>query len=691
MSAPLSVGTRSRPDRPITRHPTTPVRRTGSRGTGSHHQEPERQLVREARRCEPVSERKGAWTLPNAPVKVAADPLYRRTGSATSYGLITAAAASRLIAVPGQEVGAAGPLLSLVFIGLVALDANYTRQGGINQNRAAADAHAKLASAQASLAALAQLPEELRQLKQQELSEDMAVWLQDNPALQRQVLTACDTLVDIDTHARAAAASTAKVLVRQSDLASWRAEMGQQLVRLRGRLERRQAQPGSPAAHWPPTTLRRRRTERLQHKVGQLEERIRLYDTLGKEALETVYVNLSATQAKQVRDVYLYGVAASTGGPAQVISAVNLFGQMGGTVAVPAEAMLSAAGLGVVASGVSIFTNYLDGWKDAPRELKRASNAKRLTQLQMSALADAQSRSSLTRQSADEAAALEHGATDRALAALMRNRVGRYQELHRLTNQAWIRRIPEAQIMRIRALARTGQSMEQITTLARKALLASVGLDLKIHDTRHPDTATNSPGPQRPWEAIDDTPSQPLAAARTTGARAPDQDTPTGEPPQDIQPADLKQWLEPLSRTTKPVGRSATRNSIETQAWSLVWTTVKEDSRPGLRRPGGRWRRSSEVLAQWDQEPTRRLERQQRIRQRLKERIEQTVREQSLPTIKVTDSFLDRVLSAASRQADAFDQALPVDIVLEAAPLTPALRQHYRDVGQLARQLTMTP
>ena len=38
--------------------------------------------------------------------------------------------------------------------------------------------------------------------------------------------------------------------------------------------------------------------------------------------------------------------------------------------------------------------------------------------------------------------------------------------------------------------------------------------------------------------------------------------------------------------------------------------------------------------------------------------IEQTVREQSLPTIKVTDSFLDRVLSAASRQADAFDQAL---------------------------------
>ena len=83
MSAPLSVGTRSRPDRPITRHPTTPVRRTGSRGTGSHHQEPERQLVREARRCEPVSERKGAWTLPNAPVKVAADPLYRRTAHYT--------------------------------------------------------------------------------------------------------------------------------------------------------------------------------------------------------------------------------------------------------------------------------------------------------------------------------------------------------------------------------------------------------------------------------------------------------------------------------------------------------------------------------------------------------------------------------------------------------------------------------
>ncbi|WP_302174076.1 hypothetical protein [uncultured Hydrogenophaga sp.] len=801
--------------------------------------------------------------LPNAPVKVAAAPLYRRTGAATSYGLIAGSAATRLISLPGESLSAAGPLLAMVFLGLVALDANYTRQGGINQNRAAADAHAKLKAAQESLAAMTDLPEQLRQQKQQELAEDMSKWLHEHPALRRQVMTACDTLVDIDNHARTAAANTAKVQIHQADLASWRAAMEQRLERLRKRLGRHQ-------------------TKRLQRRIGELEDRIRMYDTLGPEALKAVYVNLSATQAKQVRDVYLYSVAAATAGPAQVISAVNTFGQIAGTVAAPAEAMMSAMGLGLIASGVSVFSNYIDGWKDAPRELKRASHAKHLTQLQMSALADAQSRAASVAATADGPAGMERKATEKALGAMMRNRVRRHQEFHRLTNQAWIRRIkgwigaplgilnglstlasigvaaaavtagiltmgyiaiplavagigltvffvasvsnmilfqrkqkdamrvdeavarlfmanhsreslmkvmasqkpsfkidtdrmnalqlsdrvrkalqkrleqirqkpallqsnpylgalvmadqwlkqltmaapeaadatltelprrlgvPEVQIMRIRAMIRTGQPTEQVTAAAQKALLASIELELKIHDTLHPDTEKDSATPVittdrstldnrplRAWEAIDDSPTRPgsldsweARAASSSPSNRPVSSISTHKP---LQARDIQKWLGPLTYAAVPARTTSAIHTIESQAWSLVWTTIKEDSRPGRSRPGGRWRRANEVLAQWDKDQIHQAKRQQRIRQQLKERIEETIRLQSLPAIEVTDKFLDRILSAASLQAEAIGRSLPVDTGPDASALTPAVRQHYSDVGQLARQLTTGP
>ncbi len=852
------------------------------RDASAPHPGREHSLTREARCNRPGAAHTAPWTLPNAPVKVPVAPLYRRTGSATSYGLITGSAATRLIAVPGEPVSAAGPLLAMVFLGLVALDANYTRQGGINQNSAAAAAHAKLKAAQDSLAAMAHLPDQLRQQKQQELGEDMASWLHEHPALQRQVMTACDTLVDIDSHARAAAANTAKVQIHHADLACWRAAMGLRLDRLRKRLDRRQAEPTDAVGRWKPASLRRHQTKRLQHRIGELEDRIRMYDTLGQEALEAVYVNLSATQAKQVRDVYLYGVAAATAGPAQVVSAVNTFGQIAGTAAAPAEIMMSAMGLGLIASGLSIFTNYLDGWKDAPRELKRASNAKRLTQLQMSALADAQSRAAAAAVPADRVARIERKATDKALGALMHNRISRHQELHRLTNQAWIRRIkgwagaglgifntlstaatigvvaaavavgivtmghiaipltvisigltvcyigtlvnmilfqrkrkdamrvdeavarlfmanrsreelmevmarrqpsfkinadgmsalqlsdrvrkalqkrlaqirqkpallqsnpylgalimadrwqlqltttapdvanakltelprrlgvPEVQIMRIRAMIRTGQPTDQITAVVQKALLSSIGLELKIHDTRHPDVKAGSAASKstldrstedlritRPWEAIDDSPSRPdnmnVGEARKPGSNPLARPDSMNSPHEPLRARDIQEWLGPLAHAAAPTRTASTRHTIQTQAWSLVWTTIKEDSRPGRGRPGGRWRRANEVLAQWDKDQIHQAERQQRIRQRLKERIEETIRLQSLPAIKVTDKFLDRILSAASRQAEALGRSLPADTGPDASALTPAVRQHYSDVGQLARQLTTEP
>lgn len=856
--------------------------RAGDETGGPDHQrrKPERALTGEARRAGPQRTEAAAWTLPNAPVKVATAPLYRRATSALSYGLMAGSAAARMVTLPGEPVSAAGPLLSMVFLGLLALDANYTRQGGINQNNAAAAAHAKLKEAQAALSAMEKLPQQLRQLKQQELSEDMAVWLQEQPELQRQVLAACDTLVDIDTHARAAAANTSKVQIHHADLASWRTAMGVRLEKLRKRLEQREAEHGTALGQLKTASMRRRQATRLQREIDQLEDRIRMYDALGPEALQTVFVNLSATQAKQVRDVYLYAASAAMAGPAQVISAVGTLGQLAGTLVLPAEVLLTGLGLGVVTSGLSIISNKLDNDDDAPRELKRATNAKRLTQLQITALADAQSRLNTAPAPADDTdgtQSMERKATQRALGALMRNRIGRYKELHRMTNQAWIRRIkgglgkglhvlnglsgvatfavvaslgvagaatmgyiaiplgiigigmavfylgsvannilyqrkrkdamrvdetlarvfmtghshaslmkfmaggessltidasridalqpsprvrktalkrleqirqkpdlmrsngflgamvmaeqwlqqltsaepdastpalqelprrlgiPEVQILRIRAMVRTGQPMEQIRPLVQKALLSSVGLELKVHDTQLPGAApVTAPGPQagpvpqeaaklQPWEDIDDSPTwagaqHPEPAPGPVSA-APDRSTSGSETLNPPSPRELQQWLGTLTDTAKPSNASSTRQFIEGQAWSLVWSTVREDSRPGRSRPGGRWRKSSEVLARWEKQPPRREEHQQRIRPQLKARIEELIRQQSLPEIAVTDRLLNRVLEAAARQAEAFGKALPADAGPDAAGLDASVRQHYSDVGKLARRL----
>lgn len=840
-------------------------------------------LIREARRLGRETTEAGTWSLPNAPTKVASAPLYRRTATAISYGLMAGSAGARMVALPGEPVSAAGPLLSMVFMGLLALDANYTRQGGISQNNAAAAAHSKLKEAQAALAAMDQLPEQLRQRKQQELAEDMAVWLQDQPELQRQVLAACDTLVDIDTHARAAAANTSKVQIHHKDLASWRTAMGVRLNKLKQRRDQRHAEHRGALAHLKTASMRQRQAARLERKIGKLEDRIRMYDALGPEALQTVFVNLSATQAKQVRDVHLYGAAVAMAGPAQVISAVGTFGQLAGTLVMPAEVVLTGLGLGVITSGLSIISNQLDNHDDAPRELARATNAKRVTRLQITALADAQSRLARARPPSDDADGaqdIERKATQRALGALMRNRIRRYQEIHRMTNQAWIRLIkgglgkvlnvlnglsgvasmalvatlgvagaatmgwvaiplgiigigmivfylgsvannilyqrkrkdamqvdetlarlfmtgqsqrslmkfmageespltidasridalqlsprvrktalkrldrirqkpdlmrsngylgamimaeqwlqqltmaepdassrwlaalprqlgvPEVQILRIRAMIRAGQPMDRIRPLVQKALLSSVGLELKIHDTQHPDAASSpvagsqaSPPPRSAaelpsWEAIDDSPTRaggrhPDPAPEPVTA-SPGRPTPDGSPHKPPQPHELQRWLGTLAdipglNTTTPT----TRRTIESQAWSLVWSTVREDSRAGRNRPGGRWRRSSELLAHWEKQPARRDEHRQRIRPQLKARIEEAIRQQSLPAIEVTDRFLNRVLEAASRQAETMGKALSDDPEMNAPALT-SLRQHYSDVGKLAWRL-MTP
>lgn len=899
----VRLGTHNPPSE-STRVRNKSLHRTYATGRTVRLNGPDTRLTLESRRCPPAGPMRSTWVLPNAAPKKPPKALYTRTGAALSYGAMTGGALARTIGMPaGTEVAAAGPFLSLVFLGLVALDAHYTRRDGVMQNSSMRNAQDKLKAAQAALDALRHVPAALREHKERELADDMATWLHDNPALQQQVLTACDTLVDIDTHARAAAANTAKVQIHQSDLAGWRDDMGRQLDRLRNRLD-------SPKTRLPGSK------KRLQRRITQLEERTRMYDTLGPEALKTVFVNLGATQAKQVRDVYIYAAVASTAGPAQIVSAVNTLGQAAGTVSVPVEGLLAAGGLGMFASVLSIFSNYLDGMRDAPRELKRASEAKQLTLRQVSALAETQARMGATLDPAEQLAdsrpdsrpdteagagvspglAEERRALETALGALLRNRVRRHQELHRLTNQAWIRRIkgllgmglgvlntaagaatiatvalavtagivsmghiaiglgvagicltavyvgslvnlilfrrkrknamrvdeavarlyladhsreqlltllaspepgatrldgsrvkalqlsspvakaldkrlkkiadqpallkanpylatlvlteqwlrqlaadpdtppdpalvelplrlnvPEVQIMRIRALIRAGQPLERVTAIARQALLSAVGLELKIHDTRHPDLAAAPPASAaiKMWQGVDD--SRQLPGVPGAGLAEPaghGEDTPPDPSPGTAPPAfdagAIRGWLEAIgpAKTTSPpvvpphdpdatdtppatdamgateaVETSDAMAAMEARAWALVWQAIKEQSRPRHPRPGGRWRRSSEVLTQWQKNGAKLPERVQRVRQQLREDIEQTLVRMSLPAFPITEQHLDRVLAAATRQAEALGRHLPSEAPAGASSLTPAVRQHYLDVGRLASML----
>lgn len=897
---PVRLGTHNPPSEVTRSNRKRSLHRTDNTGRPARLSSPEARLTLESRRRPPAGHMRSTWVLPNAAPKKPPEALYTRTGSALSYGAMAGGALARTIGLPaGTEVAPAGPFLSLVFMGLVALDAHYTRRDGVTQNTSVHTAQEKLKTAQAALDALRHVPAALREHKERELADDMAAWLHDNPVLQQQVLTACDTLVDIDTHARTAAANTAKVQIHQSDLASWRKDMDRQLERLRHR--RDGASPRLPGGK-----------KRLLRRIAQLEERTRMYDTLGPEALKTVFVNLGATQAKQVRDVYVYAAVAATGGPAQIVSAVNTLGQAAGTVSVPVEGLLAAGGLGMFASALSIFSNYLDGVKDAPRELKRATQAKQVTLRQVSALAETQARLGATFDPAEHLvdtqpdteagteAAISRGPTDErqaldtALGALMRNRVRRHQELHRLTNQAWIRRIkgllgmglgvlntaagattiatvalavtagivsmghiaiglgvagaclsagyvgslvnlilfrrkrknamrvdeavarlyladhsreqllallaspepaatrldgsrikalqlssrvdkalhkrlkkiadqpallkanpylatlvlteqwlrqlaadpdtpsdpallelplrlnvPEVQIMRIRALIRAGQPMERVTAIARQALLSAVGLELKIHDTRHPDLTAAPPATAglKMWQGVDDSrrlPGKPGATPAAKGADTPTDtsaDTPADTAPPAVDAGAIRGWLEaigpakPLSRPVVPPPHPDTMDitrateameatetadamaAIEARAWALVWHAIKEQSRPRHPRPGGRWRRSSEVLAQWQKDGPKVPERLQRVRQRLKEDIGQTLVQMSLPAFPITNQHLKQVLEAATRQAEALGRHLPTEAPAGASSLTPAVRQHYLDVGQLAALL----
>lgn len=416
----------------------TYARRAISRSnTDPHHADPlgtalagpEKRLAQQCLQAGAISG--GTRSLPNAPVPAPKDKLFSGLGKATSYGAISGSSATRMV---GLVEGDASPLLSLVFMALVSLDAHYTRVDGKTQKASARAAHDQLKSLQTRLNALEGVEGTERSRMTTEIAADMVRAMETDSQMRQQFLQACELLEDIDREARKAAANTAKVLIHQDHLPQWRASMGTRLDRLQRRLQRREAQARFAGPDW----LRERLVGRLRRRIGLLEDRIRMYDLLGEKALQRVYVNLAATQAKQWRDVYLYSSAMATGVPAQVLGAIHAFDPTG--MVLTSGALLAGSGLGLVGSIGGIAVNSLDAFRDAPRELKRASRAKAITADQIAALASTQ----LQMESQHGATLTDHASADAtrtALRALERNRVLRYQELHRLTNQAWIRRV----------------------------------------------------------------------------------------------------------------------------------------------------------------------------------------------------------------------------------------------------------
>ncbi len=776
--------------------------------------------------------------LPNAPVPSPARPLYTRIGSALSYSAMVGASAMR---GGGLIDSSAAPFLSLIFMASVSLDAHYTDVGGRSQLSDAQAAHTQLKALQAKLASLDGLPDAQRQTRVTELAGEMAQSLEGDPALLQEVLKACDLLVDIDTQARKAASNTSKVLIHQTDLPRWRESMGIQLAQKKEALKRRQR--WSSPLH--PTWLEQRMLKRLRVSVSTLEDRIRMYDTLGEKALGRIYVNLSATQAKQWRDVYCYGAAVALGGTAQIISAVDLLDN----VTLPADAVLTATGLGTAASVISIYTNYLDAVRDAPREHARASRAKNITAQQISVLADTHG----------------HGprAFSKAVESLTHNRIQRYQDLHRLTIQSMIRQvkgwigmklgtlgvaagaatiaslvlgtftlgvpgivlavagmcltcgylgslvqlilsgrqrklamrvdeavarlvqhqhgagaaqqvmaagvrqdlaisndhldqlqlssrvrhkverrlekirrnpqllqanpylgmmvladhwlhelgkppetadpdllqlpvrlgIPDIQVLRIKGMVRAGEPVDKIESAAQTAFLQAFDLQLKVHDKGRAPTTGKGAGAKSPrdvaWAGMDDSRYGPM---RSGAGPAPH----PGGGARPAAPA-TAQFMQSVTAVLGPEGTGSahgpnwseqTQQLIKKRAWSLVWGVIKEDAQSRLRRPGGRWQRSTELLERWSRDSAdQSARRQQRLREKLKERIQNEAATERLAGFEVTPTFLDEVLMSAIQQADRLGAAWPVAPVGGASSLTPRVQRHYQDVAGLAQML----
>lgn len=378
--------------------------------------------------------------------------LYTKLGSAFSYGLMSGASFARTggLAV-GTDAAAASPLLSIVFLATLSLDAHYTHRDGKAQTAKWDAGSTQLLKLRAQLTALTGQTGQLTAEQIQIMQGDVATALETHPELRQQVLKISDLLLAIDAQARSLAAETPKVLIRQNDLKAWRESVDRKIARLE--------RSGGP------------QTPKGRKKLAHLQSLTQMYDLMGEETLKSVYVNLARTQAKQVRDVVLYCANAAVGGPvtiangADTLSKVSLHGAL-----LPTEAGLGFIGVGMVFSLLSIFSNYLDAFKDAPRELRRASKAKQLVQRQMSGLAHVKQQSEAGTLSGPGDAG---SATRTAISGLIHNRLRRYGELHRLTTQAWFRRGKGLMGMGLGALSFTSQGVTAGAIVAGVATMAA--------------------------------------------------------------------------------------------------------------------------------------------------------------------------------------------------------------------------
>lgn len=347
--------------------------------------------------------------------------LYTRSWTAGSYGLMAGSSLSRSGGmVAGTDAIGAAPFLSVIYMAALSLDAHYTHKDGKAQKASSAAGQTRLQELCSQIEKLTGSDKPLEAAQLRSLQGNASKLLTENKDLQKEALQICDLITSLHGQARSLAASTPKVLIQQDNLKAWRDHMVHKL----GRLEQ------TPAAH---------HTKRSIKRMARLKSLIQMYDVLGEDVLKTIYVNLSCTQAKQVRDVVLYGINVSLGTPMQAAGAADTLSKLthhGGVL--PTEVLSAFSGIGMLLSLLSIFSNYIDAFKDAPRELKRASVAKQLVHRQMSGLAHVLHPD----ETCSPGTAAQDGVVppQASLLTLIHQRKGRYTELHRITNQAWIRR-----------------------------------------------------------------------------------------------------------------------------------------------------------------------------------------------------------------------------------------------------------